>query len=71
MLGLSSGNVEPQEFSADATQNAIQKLTLWQLDVARLTHEPPKTKNWTYSGLENKQKLTYSGLENKQTAKHV
>ena len=29
--------------------------TLWQLEVARLTHAPPKTQNWAYSGPENRQ----------------
>ena len=43
------------EFSAEITQRTIQKLTLRQLEVTRLTHMPPKTQKWAYSGLENKQ----------------
>ena len=30
------------------------KPTLEQREVTRLTHVPPKTKNWAYSGLKNK-----------------
>ena len=48
------------EFSAKTTQNAIQKPTLRQHEVARLTHVLPKPQN-----------RAYSTLENKQIAKHV
>ena len=33
----------------------MQKLTLQQREVVRFTHVPPKTQNWAYSGLENKE----------------
>ena len=43
------------EFSAETRQSAMQKLTLQQREVVRFTHVPPKTQNWAYSGLENKE----------------
>ena len=43
------------EFSAETIQGAIQKPTLQQREVMRLTHILQKTQNWAYSGLENGQ----------------
>ena len=43
-----------QDFSAETTQSAIQKLTLHQQKIVRHTHVPLKTQNRMYSGLENK-----------------
>ena len=42
------------QFSAEATQSTIQKLTIRHWEVTRLTHVPLKTQNWAYSRLENK-----------------
>ena len=44
-----------QEITAETTQSTIQKQTLWQQEVMRLIQMAPKTQNWIYSGLENKQ----------------
>ena len=63
MLVLCSGNtslaLNCQKFSAETTQSSIQKPTMWQWEVARLTHAPLKTQDWAYSGLENKQTAKY------------
>jgi len=42
------------QFSAETTQSAIQNQHYGCMRLRDL-HTPPKTQNWTYSGLENKQ----------------
>ena len=52
---LCSGNTSPDNSVSRLHKRAKQKPILRQLEVMRLTHLPPKTQNWGYSGLENKQ----------------
>ena len=42
------------ESSAEMTQSTMQKPTLQQWEVLRLTHVQLKIRNWAYSGLRNK-----------------
>ena len=47
-----------REFSAKTTQSTIQKPTLWQWKVARITHAPPKTGHITRIGKQTKPQNT-------------